>query len=304
MLRFLVLVALISASAGQASEPFDSSRAWEHLRQMVAMGPRPSGSAALRQTRVYIVKQLGEFGLTAHEQAFTAPTPAGAIEMVNLRASLPGRRQDRILISGHYDTKLMRDSVFVGANDGASSAATLIELARVLRNRSREFTWEFVWFDGEEAVCFDWSECRAPDGSPDNTYGSRHYVQAAKAAGELSRIRAMVLLDMVGARNLRVRRDTGFSAPWLVDLIWTKARTMGHDATFLDSDYPIGGDDHQPFAEAGIPTVDIIDLADFPQWHNMVCCDDLNHVSARSLQIVGDVVVASLPDIEKYLMAR
>jgi len=304
MLRVLLFVALIPGPAIQASEPFDSSRAWEHLRQMVAMGPRPSSSAALRQTRAYIVKQLGEFGLTAHEQPFTALTPAGAIEMVNLRASLPGRRHDRILISGHYDTKLIRDSVFVGANDGASSAAILIELARVLKNRPREFTWEFVWFDGEEAICFDWSECRAPDGSPDNTYGSRYYVQAARAASEVARIRAMILLDMVGARNLRARRDTGFSAPWLVDLIWSKAHVMGHGSTFVDSEYPVGGDDHQPFAEAGIPAVDIIDLADFPQWHNMVCCDDLNHVSARSLRIVGDVVVASLPDIEKHLMAR
>lgn len=297
-------VAAREARGAQTPERFDSGRAWEHLRQMVSFGPRPSGSAALRQKRAYITRQLAAAGLTVREQPFTAQTPKGAVEMANLLVPLPGRRQEKILISGHYDTKIIRDSVFVGANDGASSAAMLIELARVLNDRPREFTWEIVWFDGEEAVCIGWTECRAPDGSPDNTYGSRHYVQAARQAGELSSIRAMILLDMVGARDLKVRRDTQFSAPWLVDLVWARANALGYGSTFLDAEYPVGGDDHQAFAEAGIPTVDIIDLADFPQWHNLVCCDDLEHVSARSLQIVGEVVLASLPEIEKRLVQR
>lgn len=282
----------------QAQANFDSSRAWEHLRQMVAIGPRPSGSAAIKQTRAYITRQLTAIGLTAQEQAFTATTPNGRIDMVNLRVTLPGRRADRILLTGHYDTKLFREFTFVGASDGASSAAILIELARVLKTRPHEFTYEFVWFDGEEAVCREWSECGTP-ASPDNTYGSRHYVQAAKTANTLTSIKAMILFDMIGARNLKLKRD-GSSTPWLVETIWAAAKRLGHTATFQEIEGNVGGDDHVPFMQAGVPSVDLIDLDDYPQWHTKD--DDLQHVAAGSLQIVGDVALAALPDIERRLM--
>lgn len=276
---------------------FDSSRAWEDLRQMVSIGPRPSGSAAIRQTRAYITRQLRSAGLTVEEQAFAASTPFGNVDMINLSARLPGRRPDRILLTGHYDTKLYRNQVFVGASDGASSAAILIELARVLKTRPHEFTYELVWFDGEEAVCEGWDQCGTP-GSPDNTYGSRHYVQAAKRANALSSIKAMILFDMIGARNLIVRRDSS-STGWLTDLVWAAARRLGHSRTFVDQSFGVGGDDHMPFIEAGIPAVDIIDLQDYPEWHTPQ--DDLAHVAAGSLKIVGDVVLAALPDLERRL---
>lgn len=277
---------------------FDSSRAWEHLRQMVAIGPRPSGSAAIRQTRAYITRQLSSLGLTVQEQPFTAVTPLGNVEMANLIARLPGRRADRVLLTGHYDTKLYRDKVFVGASDGASSAAILIELARVLKTRPHEFAYELVWFDGEEAVCDLWDQCSKP-GAPDNTYGSRYYVEAAKKANALASIKTMILFDMIGAKNLRLQRD-GSSTPWLTDLIWAAARRLGQSATFVDQKTDIGGDDHMPFIQAGVPAVDIIDLMDYPQWHTKD--DDLAHVAAGSLQIVGDVILAALPDIERRLM--
>lgn len=279
---------------------FDSSKAWEHLRQMVAIGPRPAGSAALRQTRAYITRQLSSYGLTVQEQSFTADTPLGKVAMVNLVVKLPGRRTDRILLTGHYDTKLYRNKAFVGASDGASSAAILIELARVLKTRPHEFTYELLWFDGEEAVCEGWDQCGRP-GAPDNTYGSRYYVEAAKKANALTSIKAMILFDMIGAKNLKLRRD-GSSTPWLTDLIWAAARRLNHGATFVDQQTDIGGDDHMPFIEAGLPAVDLIDLMDYPQWHDSVCCDDLAHVAAGSLQIVGDVILAALPDIERRLM--
>lgn len=288
---------------GQAV-PFDSSKAWEHLRQMVAIGPRPAGSEALRQTRAYITRQVSAAGLTVEEQPFTVQTPIGSVNMVNLITRLPGRRPEKILITGHYDTKLIKTSVFVGASDGASSAAMLIELARVLKTRPHEYTYEFVWFDGEEAFCVGWDECGRP-GSPDNTYGSRYYVEALKKANAVNSVKTMILLDMVGAKDLILRKDTDISTPWLNDLVWATAKRLGYGSTFTDkSGGGVGGDDHDAFAKAGIPTIDIIDLADYPQWHNdAACCDDLDHVSARSLQIVGEVVVASLPEIEKKLAA-
>ena len=300
-MRYLFAIGVISAVAAAAqSAAFDSNKAYEHLRQMVALGPRPAGSPALAQTRAYITKQLAADGLTTQEQRFTAQTPNGAIEMINLTLRLPGRRTDRILLTGHYDTKLAKDFKFVGASDAASSAAILMELARVLKNQPHEFTYEFVWFDGEEAVCWDWDQCGRA-GTPDNTYGSRYYVDAAKKANAIGSIKTMILFDMIGARDLKIRKETDYSAPWLVDLVWAAAKKLGHDDVFLNSDGPVGGDDHLPFAQAGVPSIDIIDLQDYyQQWHTAQ--DDLAHVAARSLQVVGDVTIAALPEIEKRLM--
>jgi glutaminyl-peptide cyclotransferase len=285
------------------SATFDSSKAWEHLRQMVLIGPRPAGSEALRQTRAYITRQLSAVGLTVEEQPFVAQTPVGAVNMVNLITRLPGRRTDKILITGHYDTKPIKTSLFVGASDGASSGAMLIELARVLKGRPHEFTYEFIWFDGEEAFCKGWDDCGQPD-KPDNTYGSRYYLDAVKKANGVSAIKAMILLDMIGAKDLKLRKDSTDSAAWLNDIFWATGKRLGHSAVFIDADGAVGGDDHVAFAKAGIPSIDLIDLYDYPQWHNEVCCDDLEHVSARSLQIVGDVVLAALPEVEKKLIAK
>jgi Zn-dependent M28 family amino/carboxypeptidase len=255
---------------------------------MVAIGPRPAGSMQIRQTRAYITHQLAEIGLTVQEQPFVAETPLGRVEMVNLIVRLPGRRPDRILFTGHYDTKLFTDQVFVGASDGASSAAFLIELARVLKDRPREFTYDLVWFDGEEAVR-EWL-------GNDHTYGSRYYVQAERRANTLASIKAMVLVDMIGDRDLQISKDAA-STPWLTDLIWDAARRAGRADVFVDRSTQVE-DDHLPFISAGIPAVDIIDL-DYPAWHTPD--DDLNHVSPTSLQAVGDVILAAIPDIEQRL---
>jgi len=280
------------ASAAPPKAVFDSSKAWEHLSQMVSIGPRPSGSAAIRQTRAYITRQLASFGLTVQEQNFVAQTPKGPIDMVNLVVRLPGKRTDRILFTGHYDTKLL--AKFVGASDGASSAAFLIEFARVLKDQPREYTYEFVWFDGEEAVV-NWVK------GVDSTYGSRYYVQAAKKANALTSIKAMILVDMIGDKNLTLRRESA-STTWLKDVIWGTAKKLGHGAIFMDEETVIE-DDHLEFLAAGVPSVDLIDL-DYPEWHNdAACCDDLTKVSARSLQVVGDVLLAALPEIEKRAAA-
>ena len=275
---------------------FDSGKAFEHLRQMVGFGPRPAGSDALRQTRAYITRQLAAVGLTTEEQRFTAQTPNGPIEMVNLITRLPGKRSERILFTGHYDTKLMKGGQpFVGASDGASSGAFLIELARVLKDQPREFTYEFIWFDGEEAVG-EWGT-PLPNGEFDRTYGSRYYVKQGQKANALASIKAMILVDMIGDRNLTIKRESSSTA-WLKDIIWGAAKRLGHGAIFIDTEEAIE-DDHMEFLAAGVPSVDLIDL-DYPAWHHRdTCCDDLTKVGARSLQIVGDVLLAALPEIEK-----
>jgi Zn-dependent M28 family amino/carboxypeptidase len=290
----LLIVAGACVSAQAPAPAFDSNRAWEHLRQLVAIGPRPAGSAAIEQSRTYIKNQLAASGLTAVEQAWDDQTPVGRVRMVNLRVTIagaPGAPKDRIVIAGHYDTKLFRQFRFVGANDGGSSAAFLIELARVLKARRNPLTIELLFLDGEEAVNTEWA-------GTDNTYGSRHYVDAAKRDGSLASLKAFVLVDMIGDRDLQIRRDLN-STRWLTDIVWDAARRQKLDNTFVSDSTQIE-DDHLPFVEAGVPSVDIIDL-DFPAWHTAQ--DTLNAVSARSLQVVGDVVLAALPQIEARLTA-
>jgi Zn-dependent M28 family amino/carboxypeptidase len=277
------------ASMQTAPLKFDSSRAYEDLRRQVGFGPRPAGSAALAQTRQYILAQLKAAGIAAREDAWEAQTPIGPIKMVNIIATIPGRRPERIALATHYDTKLFRDFRFVGASDGASSTAGVLELGRVLKNRQNDYTIELLFFDGEEAI-IDWYR------NNDNTYGSRHYVQTAQKAGTLQSLKALVLLDMIGDRNLNILRDSN-STRWLTDIVWTSAAKLGYRAHFVQQESTIE-DDHVNFVRAGVPAVDLIDL-DYPAWHTVQ--DDLDHVSARSLQIVGDVVLDALPQIEKRL---
>ena len=281
---------LAPTSAQSAVARFESPRAWAHLTKQVGFGPRPAGSAALAECRRYLVAELNALGIATREQPFTGETPLGRVPMVNVIATIPGRRTDRIVIATHYDTKLFREFRFVGASDAASSTATVLELARVLKGQAHEFTIELLFLDGEEAVV-EWS-------GTDHTYGSRHYVQAAQQAQTLASLKALVLLDMVGDRNLNISRDSN-STPWLVDLVWSSAATLGHRSAFIDALTTID-DDHIPFVRAGVPSVDIIDL-DYAAWHTVQ--DDLDHVSAGSLQIVGDVVLAALPRIQQRLAA-
>jgi len=277
-----------SAQLSPSASGFDSTRAYGHLRDLVAIGPRVAGTAANAKTREYIISTLSSMSIRAIEQPFDARTPLGPVKMANIIATLPGSRPDRIILASHFDTKLFREFRFVGASDGGSSTAALLELARVLKTQTRTFTIELLFLDGEEAFV-EWTPT-------DSTYGSRHYVQVARTAGTLGSIKAFVLLDMIGDKDLNIRRESN-STPWLTDLIWSTARKLGYQSHFLSDTTPLE-DDHLPFLKAGVPAVDIIDF-DYAAWHT--AADTLDKVSARSLQIVGDVVVAALPEIEARL---
>jgi Zn-dependent M28 family amino/carboxypeptidase len=301
--RFWVLGGAIALAAACSSSPeaqspepkvqgqiaFESSRAYDHLRQVVSIGPRPAGSPGIAQTRDYITRQLKSIGVSVTQQPFVARTPIGDIRMVNLIAAIPGARKERIAIAGHYDTKLYREFRFVGANDAGSSTAFLIELARVLKSRANAFTIELIFFDGEEATLPDWT-------GTDHTYGSQYYVDRARTAGTLGTLKALVLVDMVADRSPRFMRESN-STPWLTDILWSTAQRLGHGSIFVNASTPIE-DDHIPFLSAGVPAADIIDL-DYPAWHT--AADTLEQTSARTLQVVGDVVVASLAPIEARL---
>jgi len=272
------------------------------VRKQVEFGPRPAGSEELARTREYMVGELKSYGLNVTLDEFTPKTPIGERKFANVVAELPGESPDIIILSSHYDTKLYKEFRFVGANDGGSSTGALLEMARVMATSGQKprLTYRFVFFDGEEAFCAEWDQCQNPDG-PDNTYGSRHYVQLLREKNELQRVRALILLDMIGYKKLELGRNEVLSTPWLIDAVWNTAREVGHDKYFVDAIEHCDGDDHEPFLRAGIPSLDIIQLSTYPYWHRAE--DTLDKISPQSLKIVADVVLASLPRIEQRVLS-
>jgi Zn-dependent M28 family amino/carboxypeptidase len=269
---------------------FSGGRAFEDLKHLVAFGPRPPGSPALAQSRLWIIQQLKNTGAQVEEDSFTAMTPIGNLPMTNVIAKFPGRRPKVVMVAGHYDTKREEGFRFVGANDGGSSTALLLELARVLGARKNALTYWLVFFDGEEALQ-EWSPT-------DSLYGSRHLVQKLASHGDLARIQAMLLVDMIGDADLDIHRDDN-STPWLIDTAFSVARRLGYEKYFLDTPTAID-DDHIPFVNAGVAAADLIDLDYGPNrsyWHTDK--DTLDHCSPLSLTIVGRVVLETLAEIEK-----
>ena len=206
--------------------------------------------------------------------------------MVNIRATRPGSQSGTIAVTGHYDTKFFDDIQFVGASDGGSSAAWLLEFARSTQDLKLRHSLEFIFFDGEEAVV-EWTD-------DDSVYGSRHDVDRRTRNGSLSDLKAVILVDMIGDKNLNIKRE-GQSTRWLTEIIWGTAQALGHSKEFPSELIEVS-DDHIPYLKAGVPAVDLIDF-DYPPWHNAT--DTLDKVSARSLKIVGDVVYFSLPEIDR-----
>ena len=289
----LVLAVLAGgAQPGAAQAPavrVDGAAALRHVERLVAIGPRVAGSPGGERARTYIVGELRKAGVEAEVRTFEAATPQGRLRMANVVARLPGRRPEVVVLAGHYDTKLFKSFRFVGANDGGSSAALLIELARRLAKAPREYTLWLVWFDGEEAF-ESWT-------ATDSLYGSRHLAAELARTGRLPR--ALVLMDMIGDRDLNIRRDT-YSTLWLTDILWASAARLGYSRHFLNDPLPVE-DDHVPFLKAGVPAALLIDF-DYPPWHT--ADDTLDKVSAQSLAVVGNVLLDALPSIEQYLTTQ
>jgi glutaminyl-peptide cyclotransferase len=293
------------ASASTATRPvipssptvaaFSGERAMDHVHKQIDFGPRPPDTQQLAKTRAYITNELKSYGLNVSLDEFNATTPQGEKKMANIVAEIPGETKSLILIASHYETKLYKDMYFVGANDPAASVATLLEIGRILGSRTEKpkVTYRLVFFDGEEAFCENWSDC-GDEENPDNTYGSRNYVSQLRAKNELEHTKAMILLDMMGYKKLELGRDP-MSTRWLQDIIWQTGRELGHDKVFVDREEGVGGDDHEPFLRAGVDSVDLIQLTSYPHWHKPD--DTADKVSARSMKIVGDTVLASLPKI-------
>ncbi|HUJ71382.1 MAG TPA: M28 family peptidase [Verrucomicrobiae bacterium] len=287
-LGFAVIIVLLVSGCGASPAPKEiawqqcnGARAYEHVAQLVGFGPHPTGSEALGRAATYIEAQLREYGLTTEEQVFTAQTPFGPKRFRNIVAKTrvqQGGPDQVIIIGSHYDTKLFTNLTFVGANDGGSSTGTLLEIARVAAGQPN--LW-FVFFDGEEAMV-EYS-------NQDGLWGSKYFVEDLKARDAVKQIKAMVLLDMIGDKNLDVI-VTGS----LVDKVFDAARATGFREYFKFAGNGML-DDHVPFLRAGIPAVDLIDF-DFGSapglndyWHTDK--DTLDKISPHSMEIVGQTTL-------------
>jgi hypothetical protein len=281
-------------------QTFSGDCAFDQVAKQVAFGPRPPASDAIHRTQDYIIGQLKGFGCAVDTHDFHASTPVGSVAMKNIVAKIPGASPNIILLATHYDTdtvgpppQLRKMTNFVGADDAGSSTALMLEMARVLCGKPQPATIWIAFFDGEEAFV-SWSDS-------DSVYGSREMAATLALSGELSRVKAFVLADLVGGKNFHAKRDSETSQ-WLQDIIWDTAARLGHQDLFLSLHGDGMEDDHLPWKARKIPTVDIIDLdttGDVSYWHTEQ--DTLDKISPKSLQAVGDVIFASLPDVARHI---
>jgi len=267
---------------------FSGERAFKDLLQLVQFGPRPAGSPNLERSRAYIKRQLATSVAEIWDDPFVATTPMGKIPMTNVIGVIHGENPTVVILAGHYDTATIAGVRFVGANDGGSSAAFLLEMARVLSNRKNKFTYWIVFFDGEEALK-QWS-------ASDSLYGSRHLAEKLSREGKLRQISALILLDMVADRHLSILRESN-STGWLSDVVFRSASTLGYESLFRGGTFPVE-DDHMPFLARDIPSVDIIDLTPFRSYHH-TAQDSIDKCSPESLAVVGRAVLATLAEMER-----
>ena len=279
---------------------FDGDRAMQYVKDIVKFGPRPVGSANHKKVEEYIASHLK--GDQVEDDGFTAETPEGKFPVHNIIAKYPGTKDGIIVIASHYDTNYpLRQTSYVGANDGGSSSALLLELANQLRGKAREgYSVWLVWDDAEEAI--------KPDGSgglpqempfkDDSLYGITHVAEKWQADGTLKRIKAFLLADMIGDADLNIDRDTN-STSWLEDVIGEAAKRLGYQSHFFGRINEVG-DDHVPFVKRGVPAADLIDFMygyNNVFWHTPQ--DTVDKLSPKSLQIVGSVLLETIRILDK-----
>ncbi|MBI1740982.1 MAG: M28 family peptidase [Candidatus Koribacter versatilis] len=283
------------AEAAAAPDPgplpqIDSRRAFQYIKEIVAFGPRPIGSENHKKLENYITAHLK--GDQVEDDAFTADTVEGKFPVRNIIAKYPGTKDGIIVILGHYDTNYpLRKTGYVGANDGGSSTAILLEYANHLRGKKRDgYSVWLVWTDGEEAVR-QWTET-------DSLYGTRHLAEKWEKDGTLKKIKALFVMDMIGDADLNIDRDTN-STSWLLDLVYEAAERSGVQSHF----YARAGameDDHLPFVKRGVPSMDVIDLDyGYNNVFHHTPQDTLDKLSPRSLEIVGNTTLEAIRTLDR-----
>jgi len=265
---------------------FDSARAWQYTKEVVAFGPRPIGSENHKKLEDYILAHLK--GDDVEADVFTVDTTEGKFPVRNILAKFPGTKDGVIVIAGHYDTNYpLRDTGYVGANDGGSSTAVLLEIANQLRGQKRDgYSVWLLWDDGEESMRLPWFD-------PESLYGVRHLAQKWQDDGTLKSIKAFLLADMIGDADLNIEHEQ-YSTPWLEDMVYQAATKLGYQSHFFARTIAVE-DDHQPFVQRGVPSADLIDLDyGYNNVFHHTTQDTLDKLSPKSIEIVGSVILETV----------
>jgi Zn-dependent M28 family amino/carboxypeptidase len=275
-----------AAAVPENAPVFNSSRAMQYVKEIVAFGPRPIGSENHRKVENYILAHLK--GDDVEQDNFEITTKEGKFPVHNIIAKFPGAKDGIIVIASHYDTNWpLRNINYVGANDGASSSALLLEIANQIRGAKRQgYSVWLLWDDAEESMKLPWDD-------PESLYGVRHLAQKWQDDGTLKKVKAFVLEDMIGDADLNVMRVTD-ATPWLEDLVYQAAERVGYQSHFFELQGYVG-DDHQPFLQRGIPAADLIDFEygyNNVFWHTPD--DTVDKLSPKSLAIVGTVTLETM----------
>jgi len=275
-----------AASLDQTPIAFNASRAMQYVKEIVGFGPRPVGGVNHKKVEDYILSHLK--GIDVERDDFEVAASEGRFPVHNIIAKFPGTKDGIIVIASHYDTNWpLKDVNYVGANDGASSSALLLEIANQLHGKKRDgYSVWLLWDDGEESMRLPWYD-------PESLYGVRHLADKWQADGTLKKIKAFILEDMVGDADLNILRDTN-STPWLQDLLLQAATTAGYQSHF----FGLQGaeiDDHIPFVQHGVPAVDIIDAEyGYNNVFHHTTQDTIDKLSPKSLAIVGTVTLETV----------
>src|SRR5580698_1435674 len=276
---------LCVALASQAQQHFNGAKALEYAREFAAIGPRwPTGPGHVKAEE--FLRNAFKHD-QVEEDTFTANTPIGAVPMRNFIVRFNGKKDGVIVLSTHYETNYpLRNIAFVGANDGAATTGLLLAIADQLRGKTLDgYSVWLVFFDGEEAFQ-TWS-------ASDSTYGSRHLAAKWGRDGTLGKIKAFMLADMIGDKDLDIQRETR-STDWLVELVRQAAHKFGYERYFFQTEEAVD-DDHLAFVQRGVPSIDVIDLDYGPNntYHN-TAQDTMDKISARRLTIDGDVFLETI----------
>jgi glutaminyl-peptide cyclotransferase len=280
--------AAVSINGGTAPT-INAARALQYTKEVTAFGARPIGSANHKKLEEYILSHLK--GEDVESDSFTADTIAGKFPVRNIIAKFPGTKEGVIVIAGHYDTNYpLRNTGYVGANDGGSSTAILLEIANQLRGKKRDgYSVWLLWTDGEEAVQ-RWT-------ATDSVYGTRHLAEQWEKDGTAKKVKAFLLADMIGDADLNIERDAN-STPWLEDLVFQAATKLGYQSHFFERTIGVE-DDHLPFVKLGVPCADLIDLEyGYGNVFHHTPQDTIDKLSPKSLQIVGNVILQTVSMVD------
>jgi Zn-dependent M28 family amino/carboxypeptidase len=294
-LLFLTLLLTLLAPAlhaQKASAQFSGQTAYKLTEQLLQVAPkRFNGSPGHLKAEEFIKQHFAPEAVKGNLETdtFTTNTPAGPQTMRNYIVRYPGKKDGVIVLASHYETNYpLRDIEFYGANDGAATTSLLIEIGNVLRTHPPEgYSVWLVFDDGEEAVK-SWN-------ASDSLYGTRHLAAKWANDGTLGKIKAFLVADMIADKDLNIDYVDN-STPWLLDMLKVAAKNTGH-STNIFKFHEGEEDDHLPFAQRGVPVLDVIDAhygpvtESTPDGYHHTAEDTLDKISARSLQISGDILI-------------